>query len=144
MTPTATSDRDGGGEISPHRLLQELVPADAWHVFVVCILQNRTTGAQVEAMIDRLLERYPTPLDLATAELSGLELLLRPLGLWRRRARTLVEMSRRIANGEWSDPRDLPGVGQYATDSYEIFVKGNLDVPAKDSWLRRYLEWRAR
>jgi methyl-CpG-binding domain protein 4 len=144
VTPEATNGRDGDRAISPHRLLQELVPADAWHIFVVCILQNRTTGAQVEAVIDRFFERYPTPRELATADRSELEALIRPLGLWRRRAKTLVEMSRRVASGEWSNPFDLPGVGPYAADSYEIFVKGNLDVTAKDSWLRRYLEWRAR
>jgi methyl-CpG-binding domain protein 4 len=127
--------------ISPHRLLQELVPATPWHIFVVCILQNRTTGAQVEAVIDRLFARYPTARDLAMADVAELEALLRPLGLWRRRPRILIAMSRQVADGGWSDPLDLPGIGPYARDSYEIFVRRNLDVEPRDSWLKRYLEF---
>jgi len=36
---------------------------------------------------------------------------------------------------------DLPGIGKYGSDSYRIFVRGELDVRPTDKELRKYLEW---
>jgi methyl-CpG-binding domain protein 4 len=129
-------------KLSPHRLLQEMVGGDPWRLLVACILQNKTPGPRAEAAFFALMADYPTPEALAEADVADLEERLRPLGLWRRRARVLVELSRRCITRDWSDPRQLPGVGRYAHDSYEIFVHGNLDVTPTDRFLLRYLEWR--
>ncbi len=136
------SDAHGGREVSPHRLLQELVDGDPWRLLVACILQNKTPGPRAEAAFFALLREYPSAEALAAADVASLEARLRPLGLWRRRARTLVALSRRFVEGGWTDPRELPGVGRYAHDSYDIFVNGHLDLEPTDRFLQRYLEWR--
>jgi methyl-CpG-binding domain protein 4 len=119
-----------------------MVDGDPWRLLVACVLQNKTPGPRAEAAYFALVADYSTPEALARADVADLEERLRPLGLWRRRARVLVELSRRCVTRDWSDPRELPGVGPYARDSYEIFVRGNLDVTPTDRFLRRYLEWR--
>ena len=35
---------------------------------------------------------------------------------------------------------DLPGIGIYGNESWEIFVNGNLDIKPTDSKLRAYLD----
>ena len=39
------------------------------------------------------------------------------------------------------DPTDLPGIGKYGKDSYEIFIRGNTEVLPLDKELKKYLEW---
>ena len=40
------------------------------------------------------------------------------------------------------DVRELPGVGEYAARTYEIFCKGDLgDVPPADHSLVKYWNW---
>lgn len=79
---------------------------------------------------------------MATADHVELESVLRHLGMQNRRARALIRMS--TAYACWWDggnPEDLPGIGKYGKDSYEIFVRGNLSVRPMDKELRKYLEW---
>lgn len=40
----------------------------------------------------------------------------------------------------FSDPEDLPGIGQYGKDSWEIFINRNLFIEVGDKKLRAYLE----
>jgi endonuclease III len=80
---------------------------------------------------------------MSIADPSDVELVVRHLGLQRRRARSLIRMS--IAYSCWwdgEDPMDLPGIGQYGADSYNIFVRGQLNVRPMDKELRKFLEWK--
>jgi methyl-CpG-binding domain protein 4 len=129
--------------VSPHCLVQEwLAPPDyGWKMLVACCLLNRTTGAQARPALAALMKRWPTPRDLARADLRGLSAVLRPLGLWRARGRTLRRLSRLWSEGE-RDLEKLPGVGPYATCSWAIFVSGALPRRAADGKLEAYLRWR--
>ncbi len=43
---------------------------------------------------------------------------------------------------QWSDPRELHGIGQYGADAYLLFCRGRwLEVQPADKDLRRYHEW---
>jgi endonuclease III len=76
------------------------------------------------------------------ADALDLETLLTPLGLQRRRARSLIRMSTAYAFlWDGKDPMDLPGIGKYGSDSYRIFVRGELGIQVEDKELRKYLEW---
>ena len=98
--------------------------------------------AQVDPVLCRLLRQMPDAAALASAEPAQLEALLRPLGLHRRRAQTLIDMSRAFLDGSWRRVEELPGVGRYAADAYAIFCLGRWrEVAPNDHALNAYHEW---
>tara|TARA_Y100001937_G_scaffold117105_1_gene169941 strand:+ start:485 stop:733 length:249 start_codon:yes stop_codon:yes gene_type:complete len=76
------------------------------------------------------------------ADENELSELLKPLGLYRKRAKTLMKFSWMWING-FSDVMELHGVGKYAKDSWEIFQMNNKDVKPTDKVLLEYMweEW---
>ena len=76
------------------------------------------------------------------ADEDELSELLKPLGLYRKRAKTLMKFSWMWING-FSDVEELHGVGKYAKDSWEIFQMNNKDVKPTDKVLLEYMweEW---
>ena len=64
--------------------------------------------------------------------------ILKPLGLYRRRAKTLIKFSWMWVKG-FTDVMELHGIGQYAKDSWEIFQMDNMDVNPTDKVLSAYL-----
>tara|TARA_A100000164_G_scaffold200025_2_gene177598 strand:+ start:177 stop:434 length:258 start_codon:yes stop_codon:yes gene_type:complete len=75
---------------------------------------------------------------MSKANQEELAELLQPLGLYNRRANTLVRFSEDWING-FTDVKDLYGIGQYAQDSWSIFQEGNMMVESKDKVLTKYL-----
>ncbi|KDD73430.1 hypothetical protein H632_c2186p1 [Helicosporidium sp. ATCC 50920] len=106
------------------------------------MLLNKTTADQVRRVIWRLFELWPTPEALAEADQEALAGLLRPLGLYRKRALAVRRLSREYAGPAWRDVRELHGVGDYAADAYAIFCRGAWrEVRPADKDLRRYRDW---
>ena len=114
-----------------------------WQMLTACALLNRTRGAQARPAIFALLADAPDPRSLLDLGEDGLRERLRPLGLWRRRAASLRALALACEGGVPRDPRGLPGVGQYALDSWALFVEavGPLRRPPDDDKLRRFDEW---
>ena len=70
------------------------------------------------------------------------EMLIRPLGLHRRRARTLIDFSVAFLKGAWRRPEELPGIGQYGADAFAIFCEGRWrETVPHDHALLWYTEW---
>ena len=42
----------------------------------------------------------------------------------------------------WKKPSDLPGIGKYAEDSFNIFMNHDLSVQPQDKILNKYMIWR--
>lgn len=130
---------------SPLNLVQEIArdmcPVDrTWAVLIACALLNKTHGRQVRPMVEELLTRWPTPAAMRAADEGELIEILRPLGLYRRRARVLRDISAdRMAGRAFNDVR---WCGPYAQASVMIVVHGSLDCSTDDPWLLKYLEWR--
>ena len=119
-------------------LLQEIYRDDPWKMLVCCILLNLTKRTQVDGIRHELFNRYPTPEKMSKANQEELSELLQPLGLYNRRANTLVRFSEDWING-FTDVKDLYGIGQYAKDSWEIFQNNNMNVNPTDKVLQEYL-----
>ena len=119
-------------------LLQEIYQADGWKMLTCCMLLNLTNRKQVDTIRDELFTKYPTPKDMMNANQSELADLLKPLGLYNRRAKSLIKMSKGYVKG-FKSVDELFGVGQYAKDSWEIFQHGNMDVNPTDKVLLEYL-----
>jgi endonuclease III len=97
----------------------------------------------LRTVIWELFARWPDAPSLAGADPGELEELLRPLGLWRQRAKRLKEFSKEYEELSSGEPiGGLPGIGKYAEDSWLIFVEGELEgVEPDDPELAGYLEW---
>ena len=116
---------------APVDLIQDRYKGDTWRLLVVCALLNQTPRKRVEPMLDELFNLWPNPRAMAYAREHELTDFLRPLGLQRNRARSLIMMSQkweecivfdRKGNHAEHWLKTLPGVGPYALDSYRFFV----------------------
>jgi methyl-CpG-binding domain protein 4 len=134
----------------PHaQLLQERFRSDPWKLLVACVLLNQTARRQVDRVIDELFRLWPSAHAMAAADEVELSELLRPLGLYKRRASILIRLSRRWVDWrldhdvpDGSDVMELPGVGKYASDSYRLFVLRDDSIEPEDKELRAYMERR--
>ncbi|KAI0739214.1 DNA glycosylase [Daedaleopsis nitida] len=74
-------------------LVQEHLAADPWKLVIAVTLLNKTAGRQSIPVLFDILDRWPTPNDLAEAPLSVLLEMLKPLGFGDMRSRRLVDIS---------------------------------------------------
>jgi adenine-specific DNA glycosylase len=106
-------------------LFQESLHRDPFWMLVACQLVNRTKWQQAEPVFHDLRRRYPGVIDVANAEKEGVVRLVKPLGLYNRRAQSLIDMANAfvvLQPRTASEVKQLPGCGQYAMDSWAIFV----------------------
>lgn len=91
----------------------------------------RTRADSVEPVAKRVLAEFPGPAELAEAPLERIEDLLRPLGLFRKRARAISALARTlVASHQGTTPRQydqlvaLPYVGRYVANAVLCFAFG--------------------
>lgn len=105
------------------------------------VLLQRTQAGTVDRFFRRFLKAYPSWRALAAANIGDLEGLLKPIGLWRRRAESLNALAT-ARNAMRQFPADrqlleqLPGVGQYVANAIELIVFHRA-VPLVDSNMAR-------
>jgi A/G-specific adenine glycosylase len=109
------------------------------------VLLQRTRAEAVAAFFPRFKQRYPSWKRLAQATETDLRALLRPLGLWRRRASSLLRLAQIVAdnNGRFpmkrSEIESLPAVGQYICNAILLFANRQPE-PLLDVNMARVLE----
>ena len=123
-------------------LLQEIYLTDPWKMLVCCMLLNLTNRKQVDTVREELFTKYRTPKDMMNANHRELADILKPLGLYNRRATSLRLMSAGYING-FKSVDELYGIGQYAKDSWEIFQNKNNNIKPTDKVLQEYLRQEA-
>ena len=123
-------------------LLQEIYLTDPWKMLVCCMLLNLTNRKQVDTVREELFTKYRTPKDMMNADHRELANILKPLGLYNRRATSLRLMSAGYING-FKSVDELYGIGQYAKDSWDIFQNKNNNVKPTDKVLQEYLRQEA-
>ena len=92
---------------------------DGWRLLVMGRLSAQCTDARVNLVSRTLFERYKTPYDMAKADIEELCEIIRSCGLYRMKARNLIDSSRMLVE-EFGGviPNDidalcrLPGVGR--------------------------------
>lgn len=119
-------------------------PSSPFFGLVAEIMLQRTRAQNVVPVYERFIERYPTPRDLACADLGELVTLWRPLGLLWRVPLVQALGARLAAEGRIPDTLDglldLPGVGPYAAAAYHSFHGGGRGVLIDSNvvrWLAR-------
>jgi A/G-specific adenine glycosylase len=111
---------------------------------VVELLLQRTRAETVAAFCPSFLTRFPDWWALASADPSELEEVLKPIGLWRRRALAMTLLAQYMVGrgGQWPDNRPqleaLPAVGQYVANSVLLFIHGRRE-PLLDASMARLL-----
>ena len=120
-------------------LLQEIYRQEPWKMLVGCILLNQTTRVQVDKVREELFSMCPDPVSMTAADPQEIAEVIRPLGLYNRRARSLIKFSQDWISKDWKEPIELHGIGKYAQDSWEIFQKNNFSSQPTDKELIAYL-----
>lgn len=94
------------------------------------LLLQRTQASTVAKFYPEFIEVYPSWEVLAQATEEDLRTLLQPMGLWRRRARTMVALAAVMVEKQGRLPasRDelesLPGISQYMASSVLLLCHG--------------------
>lgn len=110
-----------------------------YRLLIACIMLNQTSNRNVRQVIYTFFDRWPTPQAVISADPIEIRDHIRPLGFYNRRTLTIQRFSREYIEKNYNRVSELHGIGKYADDSYEIFIKGNVNVKPTDKILIRYL-----
>ena len=122
-------------------LIQEKYFPDRWKMLICCLMLNLTSHKQVYPIIDGFFERWPDANTAATANELEMKEYLKSLGMYNKRAKTIIKMSKQFITG-FSNPKELYGCGKYAADSDAIFYQGKWkEVEPTDGALKRYIRF---
>ncbi len=75
-------------------LMQERLAHDPFRLLIATIFLNKTPGERAMPIFYQLMSRYPTPKDLANAEVSDITSIIYGLGFQNQRARKCVAMAK--------------------------------------------------
>ena len=109
------------------------------------VLLQRTRAEAVAEFFPVFVTRYSSWSQLAKANENELTAVIRPIGLWRRRSKALINLAREMVkrNGRLPKNREeleaLPGVGQYIANSIMLLCH-NRPQPLLDTNMARVLE----
>jgi methyl-CpG-binding domain protein 4 len=120
-------------------LIQQEFQHNPFQMLVGCIMLNQTSNKNVRQVIYSFFDRWPTPQSVINADPDDIREHIRKLGFYNVRTRRIQQFSREYIEKRFIRASELHGIGKYADDSYEIFIKGNLDVNPTDKILIRYL-----
>jgi len=97
----------------------ELAHEDPFQLVIATILSAQTTDRSVNLVTPELFKRYPSAADLAAADPSSVEALIKPTGFFRLKTRRIIDASRKIVElfaGEVPSNLDdlikIPGIGR--------------------------------
>ena len=119
-------------------LIQEEYLEDPWKMLVCCILLNQTNNKQVRPVLSDLFNYIPNPELASIADPLEISSIIKKTGFQNVKANRIIKLSNKWIDG-FKDVSDLPGVGQYGKDSWEIFINRNLAINPTDKKLSAYL-----
>jgi endonuclease III len=119
-------------------LIQEDYLDNQWKMMVCCILLNQTNNKQVRPILSSVFELIPNPLSAIGCDPEMLAAVIKTTGFQNVKASRIIKLSQKWVDG-FDDAIELPGIGRYGRDSWEIFVKKNLSVEPTDKKLLGYL-----
>lgn len=110
---------DGLKAVYPDAACSLEYEGDAWRLLVMGRLSAQCTDARVNIVCRELFEKYPTAEALAKADVTDVERIITPCGLYRMKARSIIDASEMLVRdfgGALPDTMDalltLPGVGR--------------------------------
>ena len=109
------------------------------------ILLQRTRAESVAKQYSAFFTRFPNWIELSLAGKGEIESILKPLGLWRRRAASLLAFASYAVSVKGKFPLDreelesIPAVGQYVANAIFLF-QHKLPAPLLDTNMARVIE----
>lgn len=109
------------------------------------VLLQRTQAETVASFFSVFVKHFPSWQKLAEATKEELQEYFKPIGLWRRRAASLVKLADEMAKRGGQFPRQrqeieaLPGIGQYIANAVLMFCHSD-PQPLLDTNMARVLE----
>ncbi len=119
-------------------LIQEDYLDNPWRMMVCCILLNQTNNKQVRPILSSVFELIPDPMSTIGCDPEVLAAVIKTTGFQNVKASRIIKLSEKWISG-FNDVIELPGIGRYGRDSWEIFVKGNSNLEVTDKKLDAYL-----
>lgn len=119
----------------PDALCSLEADGDPWRLLVMARLSAQCTDERVNIVCRSLFREYPTPQTMAEAPIENIENLIRSCGLFRGKAKSILEMSRIITekySGKVPDTMEelltLPGVGRKIANLVlgDVYGKGGI------------------
>ncbi|MDO4197364.1 MAG: endonuclease III [Erysipelotrichaceae bacterium] len=112
----------------------ELNHKNSFELLIAVVLSAQTTDKRVNEVTPSLFKKYPDARALSRADLSDVETIIKPIGLYRSKAKNIVSLSRILSeryDGIVPDKRkeleSLPGVGRKTCN---VILSNCFDVPA--------------
>lgn len=107
---------------------------------------QKTVAANVENLFPKFIEKFPSPMALTKAPLNEIEQEIRPLGIYRRRAKALKDIATQLVakyGGNVPETEEeltaLPMVGKYVANAVMCFALGK-EKPLIDINVRRVMK----
>jgi len=114
-----------------------------FHKLVAEMLLQKTRAENVLEIYSEFIKRYPSPRALANEDEGKLAELLKPLGLYRNRARNLLKLARELVHrgipSSAGELEKLPGIGPYIANAFLVSAHGKC-LPVVDTNVRRFVE----
>jgi len=124
---------------SPHGLLQESLWPDEWKILISCLMLNQTTRKQVDKVVWQFFDKWPDPKSFLGSKHEEVSDMLRPLGFYNRRPKSMRRFTEEYIKREWAEPIELHCIGKYANDAWRIFCRGDWKaVDPQDHALNKY------
>ena len=112
--------------------------SNSWEHMLGVIMLNQTGRKIVKQVLPEFLYWFPQPQNLLSADEDFVKSIINPLGMVNVRYKRLVGMTNDYLTWDGIDATELYGIGEYGSQSYRIFFKGERFEP-KDKELRKYL-----
>ena len=126
-----------------HDLSSAWEKRDPFQTLAACILSLRTRDPVTDAAAERLFAEFATPQKLAGAAAEHVAELIYPVGMYRQKAKNLIEISRQLLERfggqtppEIDDLLTLPGVGRKTANLVRSFAFG-LEAICVDTHVHR-------
>ncbi len=107
---------------------------NSFELLIAVVLSAQTTDERVNSVSGELFEKYGNAQKLANASQEDIERIIRPIGLYRMKAKNIISLAKVLVdqfNGIVPDSRadleSLPGVGRKTAN---VILSNCFDVPA--------------
>ena len=121
----------------------QLNHSNEFELLIAVSLSAQTTDKSVNKISPILFEKYKTPLELANANISDVENILKPIGMYRTKAKNIINLAKALVNdfdsvvpNDYDSLVSLPGVGR-KTANVVLSVAFNVPRIAVDTHVFR-------
>jgi endonuclease III len=108
-------------------------------MLVCCILLNQTNNKQVRPILSSVFELIPDPISTIGCDPKILAAVIKTTGFQNVKASRIIKLSQKWVDG-FEHVSQLPGIGKYGMDSWDIFIERDLSITPTDKKLGKYLE----